>query len=83
MTKQSAEHTEFMESQLQLRATIEKLNKSIEENNKVLDELKEVLGMNKKDEVEPALTLDERIDAIVTKRNSERVFNERKEARFI
>lgn len=44
-TNQSAEHTAFMESQLQLKETIKKLNKSIEENNKVLDELKEVLNI--------------------------------------
>lgn len=36
---------EFMESQLQLRETIEKLNASIEENNRVIDKLKEVLNM--------------------------------------
>lgn len=35
---------EFMESQLQLKKTIEKLNASIEENNRVLDVLKEVLA---------------------------------------
>lgn len=45
LTNQSVEHTEFMESQLQLRATIKQLNESIEENNRVLDELKEVLNM--------------------------------------
>lgn len=68
MTNQTNKPAE--QTNVTLEEVIENLNESIEENNKVLDELKKVLDMNNKDEVEPALTLDERIDAIATKRKA-------------